>query len=50
MTLRSALSRVLLGALFLHERLALNHFVGMAAIAVGLAAIDGRVFRRLGRG
>jgi drug/metabolite transporter (DMT)-like permease len=33
---------ILLGALFLGERLAVNHFVGMAAIGAGLAAIDGR--------
>jgi len=38
---------ILLGALFLHERLAVNHFVGMACIGLGLAAIDGRVFRAL---
>jgi len=35
-------SAILLGTLFLHERLAANHFIGMAAIAAGLAAIDGR--------
>jgi drug/metabolite transporter (DMT)-like permease len=45
-TLLIPVTAVLLGALFLGERLALNHFAGMAAIAVGLAAIDGRVFRR----
>lgn len=36
---------VLLGALILHERLSWNHAVGMAGIAVGLAVIDGRVWR-----
>ena len=44
------ISAILLGMLFLGERLAANHFVGMAAIAVGLAAIDGRplaLIRRL---
>jgi drug/metabolite transporter (DMT)-like permease len=35
-------SAILLGALFLGETLEVRHFVGMAAIAVGLAAIDGR--------
>ena len=45
-TLLIPVTAVLLGAVFLGERLALNHFAGMAAIAVGLAAIDGRVFRR----
>ncbi len=34
---------ILLGALFLGERLSANHFVGMAAIGLGLAAIDGRL-------
>ena len=37
---------VILGALILGERLAVNHFIGMAGIAIGLAAIDGRLFRR----
>ncbi len=41
-------SAILLGALFLHERLGLNHFAGMALIGFGLAAIDGRLLRRLG--
>ena len=44
-TLLIPVTAILLGALFLGERLAANHFVGMAAIALGLAAIDGRVFR-----
>jgi drug/metabolite transporter (DMT)-like permease len=35
-------SAILLGALFLGETLELRHFVGMGAIALGLAAIDGR--------
>jgi drug/metabolite transporter (DMT)-like permease len=37
-------SAILLGALFLGETLAARHIAGMAAIALGLAAIDGRVF------
>ena len=40
-------SAILLGAVFLHERLQANHFLGMAAIGLGLAAIDGRIFRLL---
>lgn len=35
-------SAILLGAVFLHERLAAADFAGMALIALGLAAIDGR--------
>jgi drug/metabolite transporter (DMT)-like permease len=35
-------SAILLGTLILREQLALRHFVGMIAIALGLAAIDGR--------
>jgi drug/metabolite transporter (DMT)-like permease len=34
---------IALGAAFLGEALALHHFVGMALIGVGLAAIDGRL-------
>jgi drug/metabolite transporter (DMT)-like permease len=37
---------ILLGALFLHEQLAPRSFAGMGLIAAGLAAIDGRLFRR----
>jgi drug/metabolite transporter (DMT)-like permease len=33
---------ILLGAVFLQERLELRHFAGMALIGLGLAAIDGR--------
>jgi len=40
------ITAILLGALFLDERLALRHFAGMALIAAGLAAIDGRLLRR----
>jgi drug/metabolite transporter (DMT)-like permease len=35
-------SAILLGTLILGEQLAVGHIVGMAAIAIGLAAIDGR--------
>jgi drug/metabolite transporter (DMT)-like permease len=37
---------ILLGALFLGERLEPRHFGGMALIGAGLAAIDGRLLRR----
>ena len=40
-------SAIFLGALVLGERLQLQHFLGMAMIAIGLAAIDGRLWRRL---
>ena len=39
-------SAILLGTLILGEQLAARHIVGMAAIAAGLAAIDGRLWRR----
>ncbi|ESY32618.1 DMT family transporter [Mesorhizobium sp. LNJC391B00] len=39
-------SAILLGLLFLGERLALFEFCGMALIALGLVTIDGRLFRR----
>jgi drug/metabolite transporter (DMT)-like permease len=42
-------SAILLGTLLLGEQLAPRHLVGMAAIAVGLAAIDGRPIRLLAR-
>lgn len=38
-------SAVLLGYLFLHERLGTQHFVGMLLIGIGLSAIDGRLWR-----
>jgi drug/metabolite transporter (DMT)-like permease len=40
-------SAILLGALVLGEVLAPKHFAGMALIAVGLAAIDGRLLRMI---
>lgn len=48
-TLLVPASAVLLGAIFLGERLALQHFAGMAVIAAGLLAIDGRLPRAIGR-
>ena len=44
-TLLAPVSSILLGALFLHERLEPRHFVGLALIGLGLACIDGRLFR-----
>ena len=38
---------ILLGALFLSEQLALHDFLGLALIALGLAAIDGRLLSAL---
>jgi drug/metabolite transporter (DMT)-like permease len=40
-------SAILLGALFLGEQLTARHFGGLAMIALGLAAIDGRPLRLL---
>ncbi len=40
-------SALLLGTLILGERLAAGDFAGMAAIGLGLIAIDGRLLRRL---
>ncbi len=40
-------SAILLGAVILHEHLGVNHFLGMACIGLGLAAIDGRLVRLL---
>lgn len=41
-------SAILLGSLVLGEQLATKHFIGIAMIASGLIAIDGRLFRRSG--
>ena len=38
---------ILLGALFLSETLAPQDFIGLGLIALGLAAIDGRLVSRL---
>ncbi len=40
-------SAILLGALFLHERLAANAIAGMVIIALGLLILDGRISRYL---
>ena len=40
-------SAILLGSVFLGERLGVRHFAGMGLIALGLAAIDGRLSRPL---
>ena len=45
-TLLIPIPAILLGALVLGDQLAPRHFAGMALIAAGLAAIDGRLFRR----
>jgi drug/metabolite transporter (DMT)-like permease len=39
------ITAILLGAMLLGERLETRHFAGMALIAAGLAAIDGRLLR-----
>ena len=46
-TLLAPATAVVLGALFLHERLAAQQFIGFALIALGLAFIDGRLPRAL---
>ncbi|MGB0466481.1 MAG: DMT family transporter [Pontibacterium sp.] len=46
-TLLVPVSAILLGAVFLNESLEVVHFVGMALIALGLSAIDGRLWKRL---
>lgn len=45
-TLLIPVSAIVLGALFLGETLSARHHVGMALIAAGLLAIDGRLLRR----
>ena len=40
---------ILFGSLFLNEVLAPQDFIGLALIALGLAAIDGRLLKRLHR-
>lgn len=45
-TLLVPVSAILLGSLFLNETLEIIHFVGMALIALGLSAIDGRLWKR----
>ncbi len=46
-TLLTPASAVVLGLLFLHERLAAQQFIGFGLIAIGLAFIDGRLPRAL---
>ncbi|EGU35947.1 ABC transporter, membrane spanning protein [Vibrio ichthyoenteri ATCC 700023] len=46
-TLLVPVSAVLLGSMFLNESLGLIHFLGMTLIALGLSAIDGRLWHRL---
>jgi drug/metabolite transporter (DMT)-like permease len=46
-TLVAPATSVVLGALFLHERLLARQFLGFALIAIGLAFIDGRLPRAL---
>ncbi|MEZ9337897.1 DMT family transporter [Vibrio splendidus] len=46
-TLLVPVSAILLGSLFLNESLKVIHFVGMLLIAIGLSAIDGRLWRRI---
>ena len=45
-TLLIPVSAILLGILFLHESLHAIHCVGMGLIALGLSAIDGRLWRK----
>jgi drug/metabolite transporter (DMT)-like permease len=49
-TLLVPVSAILLGTLFLGERLAPNHIAGMALISLGLLSIDGRLFRLFRKG
>jgi drug/metabolite transporter (DMT)-like permease len=46
-TLAAPATSVVLGALFLHERLLARQFLGLALVAVGLAFIDGRLPRAI---
>ena len=45
-TLLIPVTAILLGAVFLDERLQWLHFLGMAVIALGLSVIDGRLWSR----
>lgn len=45
-TLLIPVSAILLGSMFLNETLEVVHFVGMVLIALGLSAIDGRLWKR----
>lgn len=46
-TLLVPVSAILLGSLFLNESLGFIHFIGMLLIALGLSAIDGRLWLRI---
>jgi drug/metabolite transporter (DMT)-like permease len=46
-TLLIPVSAIVLGLLFLNEKPLPKHFFGMAMIALGLAAIDGRIWKRI---
>lgn len=46
-TLLVPVSAVVLGYLVLNESLGINHFLGMAFIALGLLVIDGRLYRKI---
>lgn len=46
-TLLVPVSAILLGSLFLNESLGVIHFIGMLLIALGLSAIDGRLWLRI---
>jgi drug/metabolite transporter (DMT)-like permease len=48
-TFIAPVSAILLGVTLLGERLQLSHFLGMAAIFIGLLLIDGRIVRRFRR-
>lgn len=48
-TLLMPVTAILLGSLFLGERLHTLHIVGMAVIGLGLSVIDGRLWSRIGR-
>ncbi len=48
-TLLIPVSAILLGSFFLSESLEAVHFVGIGLIALGLSAIDGRIWKRRGR-
>ena len=49
MTLLVPVTAVLLGVFVIGETLFAKHLIGMGLIALGLACIDGRVFRLLRR-
>ena len=40
---------IILGALVLDESLSPNVYIGLALLALGLAVLDGRLFKRLTR-